>query len=201
MERVSFFFDGFNVYHSLSKIFRKYLWLNYKNLAECYLRKNQQLSSVYYFTALAHWLGEPALRHQIYIGALEAEGVTVVLGKFKKKERHCHLCGKDYEGHEEKQTDVNIVSYLIRGAYKKDFDTAFIITNDTDMIPAIKIIKQDLPTIKIGVMFPINRYSAELEQHTDFKIHIREPQLAASQLNNPYILPNGKYLYRPPGWQ
>lgn len=176
------------------------MWLNYRRLAECYLKRNQELVGVYYFTALAHWLGAPALRHQILISALKAEGVEIVLGRFKEKDRHCRLCNGKYKGHEEKETDVNIAIYLVRGAYKNEFDTAIVATNDTDLTPAIRMVKRDTPALKVGVLFPLNHWSAELEQATDFICRIKEKQLASSQFPDPYILPNGKALSKPSNW-
>ena len=52
MTRVSFFIDGFNLYHSLKDYARDCRWLDLRKLCESYLRENEQLGDVYYFTAV-----------------------------------------------------------------------------------------------------------------------------------------------------
>ena len=53
MERIAYFFDGFNIYHSLDddKKFHKYKWLDFYKLAEVFTKKSQEIVSVNYFTA------------------------------------------------------------------------------------------------------------------------------------------------------
>ena len=51
-ERVSVYIDGFNLYYGLrSKGWRRYYWLNIRNLAERLLRPGQTLKLVRYLTA------------------------------------------------------------------------------------------------------------------------------------------------------
>lgn len=69
--------------------------------------------------------------------------MEVVLGKFKSKRLRCKVQGcqhpnKEYFSREEKETDVNIAIHLLTDAFNETFDTAFILSADTDLIPAIK---------------------------------------------------------------
>jgi len=57
----------------------------------------------------------------------------------------CNNCKTYYTSHEEKQTDVNIGIYLIKEAFENSYDTAILVTNDTDLIPAIKMLKNRFP--------------------------------------------------------
>jgi len=77
MERVSYFFDGFNNYHALDeKIeYHKYKWLDYYKLAEIFTKKSQQIVSVNYFTAYCNWKSESLIRHQNYVSALRIKNV------------------------------------------------------------------------------------------------------------------------------
>ncbi|MCU0599951.1 MAG: NYN domain-containing protein, partial [Desulfobacterales bacterium] len=148
MARVSFFIDGFNVYHSLKPFdtskhsfitkYKKYLWLDFYSLSQRFVAKNDQIADVYYFTAMAYWKPDAEARHRILIEALRHRGVKVILGKFKEKDRFCKFCRAQYKEHEEKQTDVNIAVYLLNEAFKNSYDKAILLTNDTDLIPAIK---------------------------------------------------------------
>ncbi len=77
-------------------------------LSQRYTRPASQiLEADYYFSAYAHWLPDARLRHQRFVRAQEAVGVTPVMGKFKDKDRWCALCRRASTGHEEKETDVN----------------------------------------------------------------------------------------------
>ncbi len=53
IDRVSFFIDGFNVYHALEddKSFHEFKWLDYSALVKCYITSNKIISEIYYFTA------------------------------------------------------------------------------------------------------------------------------------------------------
>lgn len=200
MERVLFLIDGFNLYHSLAEKYRRYLWLDLSKYADCYTTKKQKIIGVRYFTALAWWLRDAQDRHKRYIRALEANGVDVVYGLFKKKERTCRVCGSVYDSHEEKRTDVNIGVHLVRGAFLNEYDTAILVTTDTDQVPSIEIVKQAFPRKKVGVLFPIERHASELKQAADFTRRTKQNQLQSSQLPSPLVIPGGVTLHRPSSW-
>ncbi len=88
---------------------------------------------------------EAILRHQTYIEALQAIGIEFVAGNFKDKVleyKNKHLQIK-WKKHEEKETDVNISIFMVRDAIRKSFDKFILITNDTDIVPAIKMAKHE----------------------------------------------------------
>jgi len=57
MNRISFFIDGFNLYHAIDyePRFRRYKWIDLTKLACCFIPPHDQLTEVFYFTALATW--------------------------------------------------------------------------------------------------------------------------------------------------
>lgn len=213
MARVSFFIDGFNVYHSLKNPpfppnkpflknrYQKYLWLDFYTLAERFTRKGDAIADVFYFSAFATWRPNAMKRHKQFIDALENKGVRIIMGEFKEKDRFCTNCRAYSKGHEEKQTDVNIGIYLLNEAYKDSYDTAVILTNDTDLIPAIRMVKDIFSDKKIGVLFPIDRWSSELAPGCTFWRKIRKKDLSKSQLPENVTLPSGVMLTRPPSWK
>ena len=67
--------------------------------------------------------------------------MTAVLGRFKEKERSCRACKATWKDHEEKETDVNIGLALARDAYENCFDRAVLITGDSDLTPAVRLVK------------------------------------------------------------
>ena len=203
MADVIFFIDGFNVYHSIKrkKTYHKYLWLNYRSIAERFIKKGDTISKIYYFSAYATWKPHSMKRHRKLVDALKSKNVNVVLGKFKKKDRHCKVCGASFLAREEKQTDVNIAVYLFKEAYENNYDTAFIMTNDTDLIPAIKMVKNSFPSKKIGVLFPIDRSSVELKNTCHFWRAVQRKDLSKSQFSDQVQLPSGVILTRPRSWK
>lgn len=199
--RISIFIDGFNVYHSLkTRILEKYKWLNYRSLCEKFLTHRDVIENIYYFTALVPWDTGKVLRHQKYIKALETVSVVPVFGKFKRKNRFCRRCLQDYDTFEEKQTDVNIAIKLFQEFLSDRCDTALILTGDTDLVPAIKAVKETFPKKRVGVIFPINARGRELKQVAHFSHKIKEPHLRNSQFDPIVKLQNGRTAQRPNHW-
>jgi len=205
MGRVSFFIDGFNVFHSLDseKQYHKYKWLDYSALAKCFISSKDVVSDIFYFTAYAHWDPAKKARHQLLVRAAQMKGIQVVFGKFKLRDKQCRLCNKTYQTFEEKQTDVNISVKLFQCAYNDTFDTAMIVTGDSDIVPAIRSVKESFPAKKIGVVIPIGRTAEEMKQACDFHMKMKERHLATSQFPDSIVLDPAKniYLTRPPGWK
>ena len=164
-ERVISFVDGFNLYHAIHDLRQPHLkWVDLWALSEVFIKsRSQRLETVYYFSAFANWLPAQKKRHTAYVQALIANGVTPIMAKFKKKDRKCPECGHRWVGHEEKETDVNIALALLNGAYKDEFDHAFVISRDSDLSPAIRMLRAEFPTKGVTVVAPPNRgHSTEL---------------------------------------
>jgi uncharacterized LabA/DUF88 family protein len=148
---VNFYIDAFNFYHRIDKYQELhgicYKWLNYKSLCESLLLTGQKLGTIYFFTAVTNsndhhanrkFRKGAADRHQKYIKALRKYGIKIIQGYFKydpKKNRH-----------EEKQTDSNIVAHMIEDAFNNKFDIAFVLSADSDIVPAVKVIKRNIAT-------------------------------------------------------
>jgi uncharacterized LabA/DUF88 family protein len=56
---------------------------------------------------------------------------------------------------EEKQTDVNIALHAYRDAARGICDQVVICSNDSDLEPALRLIRQDVPTVTIGLVMPL----------------------------------------------
>ncbi len=201
MQRVIAFVDGFNLYHSLHEKpkYRKYKWLNIRKLIELYVPP-KELKDVYYFTALTLWSPNKVARHKLLIKALEQTGINVIYGEFRKRDRYCPNCKKNYASFEEKQTDVNIAIYLFRLAIEDRFDTALLISGDSDLLPSIKAVKKTFPSKKIGVLIPVGRRAEELKMTCDFHIKLREKNLAACLFDDPLLMSDGTTITKPPSW-
>lgn len=202
MARIAVFVDGFNVYHALEsqRAYHRYKWLDYAALARCYVGSKDTVERVCLFTAYATWNPDKVKRHQAYVRVLRKRGVKLVMGKFKRKDRVCRLCHRQFQTFEEKYTDVNIAIHLLRGAYLDEFDKAILISADTDIIPALSMVRELFPTKQVGVVIPIGSYGMEMKQACDFHFQMKESQLARSQLPDEVDVPGLGLVRRPETW-
>lgn len=178
--RVSFFIDGFNLYHSIAEFNPDFKWLDLYSLCKSYLKPDETILHVFYFTSYNNWEPGKAERHRVYIRALENSGVTVIFGKFKRVRRYCTSCGAHYSTHEEKQTDVNIAMAMLEGAFKNEYDKAVIVSGDSDLLPPIRRIHANFPKIRVGVIAPMGRRAKELKDTADFFIKMERHDLCQS---------------------
>jgi uncharacterized LabA/DUF88 family protein len=214
MDRVVAYVDGYNLYHAIKEAkLNRYLWLDIPLLVSSYLKADQILEKVLYFTSDAK---NPAShkRQMTYNEALEANSLykminfTIIKGRFVEDEVMCLSCQKvgicktcenviyfQYE----KETDVNIAVQMISDAYEVDYDVAFLITADSDQAPTIKTIKRLFPMKKVVVLFPPGRKSKELSQITEYK-HITDSDLYSCQLPQSIAKPGGYILHKPVEW-
>ena len=204
MNRVSFFIDGFNVFHSLDseKFYHKYKWLDLSSLAKCFVSSKDTVVDIYYFTSYAEWEPAKKARHQLLIRALTMKGVKIVFGKFKLRDKKCRLCHKTYQTFEEKQMDVNISIKLFQCAHNDTFDTAILMTGDSDIVPAIIAVKETFPAKRIGLVIPIGRSAEEIKKACDFHMKMKEKHLRSSQFPNSIVIDAAKNitLDRPANW-
>ena len=200
--RVAVYVDGFNLYYGLkSQGWKRYYWLNIWLLAENLLR-NCQLCSVKYFTA--HVKGNPqkTQRQQTYLSALRnhCPRLEIFTGRYLFKERQCRECGNVWRIPEEKQTDVNIATEMLADAFQDRFDTALVISGDSDLVPPIDKIHKELPDKKVLVAFPPRRSSNDLAK-TCTSFFINQKTIRVSLLPNPVRKPDGTELRKPSDWR
>jgi uncharacterized LabA/DUF88 family protein len=97
---------------------------------------------------------------------------------------------------------VNIAITLFRLAILNDFDTAILITGDTDLVPAVEAIRKTFPDKQIGVVVPIGRRAKELIDVCDFHMKMKEKHLRTSQFPDTIVLDPQKniLLQKPANW-
>lgn len=213
MNRVAFLVDGFNVLHSLKEaqrvLGRQLQWLDLRSLCLWYVRsgvfgRTATLQGVTYFSAYATFLppghpGAPAW-HRTYVRALEATGVSVVLGRFRSRRRKCPKCGASYLGYEEKETDVAIAARIMELAISRECETIAVVTGDTDILPAIRTARRIAPAKTLWVASPFRRYHRALREQAQNWFRIRPQAYLAHQLPEAVAAPDGKVIRKPPAW-
>ena len=201
--------DGFNLYYGAVKG-TPYKWLNILSLCRHLLPKNNILK-IKYFTALVTARpGDPdqPSRQQIYLRALKTiPDLEIIYGHFLEHPVNMplvsSLAGKIKYAYvmktEEKGSDVNIAAHLINDGYKRLYQVAVLITNDSDLVEPIKIVRNEL-NLPVGVLNPRRSTpSHELRKHATFVKPIRKGVLAASQFPNTLTDVIGTF-HKPPKW-
>jgi uncharacterized LabA/DUF88 family protein len=156
--RVAVYIDGFNLYHAIDDLNKPHLkWLNLYDLSKKLLRNDETLAKVHFFTTIVDWQAGKQDRHETYVKALEAKGVVVSPGNFKRSHRHCSKNQTSCPFREEKQTDVAIGVNMVADAFLDIFDRVIMLTADTDQIPAVKMIKTHFPNKQITWLAPPGR--------------------------------------------
>ena len=84
--------------------------------------------------------------------------------------------------------------------HKNECDTAIILSGDTDVMPAIRTVKDIFTDKKIGVIFPFNRKNEELKAVCDFSFSIKKEKYLTHLLSNPYKLKDGTAIQKPASW-
>ena len=203
MTRVVAYVDGFNLYHGLKAGYgRRYHWLDIQALVRGLLRPGQELLEVQYFTARVRDNPDAELRQALYLEALASHSLRVRLieGRFQDRPRECRSCGARWMAYEEKETDVNIAAALIEDAVLDRYDTALLISADSDLCPAIVTMKRLCPEKRIIAVFPPKRHSADLKHAVDGYLPLGDDKVRQAQLPTEVVNNAGITLRRPKHW-
>jgi len=207
LARISCYIDGFNVYHAIDDANRAVRgakshlkWLNLFSLMAEFTDPNvHTVDSVKFFTAYPTWNQPKTDRHKNYTAALTHAGVTVIEGQFKPKTCYCKNCKTNYKAREEKESDVNIAMHLINDAHLDQFDQAFLVTNDSDLLGPVRLLRNTFLNKKIKVIAPpFRRHSKELWAAADKRGQILEEHMERNLLPDSATDAAGNELFRRP---
>jgi uncharacterized LabA/DUF88 family protein len=207
--RTFVYVDGFNLYYrALAQ--KPYKWLSLYALARRILDPENDIIEIKYYTARVSGnrdLDEPN-RQAAYLRALKTiPGLSIYYGKFlpkiiRRPLVHPPAFGSRYvEVHstEEKGSDVNLASHLIRDGFKNLYDVAVVISKDTDLCEPIRIVTKELG-LPVGILCPDGDIPKPLKKVATFVRHIAKSDLAHSQFPDPVIGRAGERIHKPPHW-
>jgi len=135
-KRVAVYLDGSNFYHILRDPrvnLHDLLQYDYKGLAD-WLARGRRIVSLRYYVGVVRAKPEDdkgqrmRSNQQRLFARLKKQGWNVVLG---------HMMQYDNGGFHEKGVDVLIALDIVEGAYQEVYDTAILVSSDTDLLPAI----------------------------------------------------------------
>jgi uncharacterized LabA/DUF88 family protein len=100
---------------------------------------------------------------------------------------------------EEKGSDVNLATYLLLDAFNDDYDTAVVISNDSDLVHPIEVVIHDVGK-PVGVINPQRMTKSwSLQNAAVFYRGIRESALRESQFPETLADDNGT-IHKPAAW-
>jgi uncharacterized LabA/DUF88 family protein len=201
--------DGFNLYYGAVKG-TPYKWLNIKTLCQLLLPRNQ-ITKIKYFTApVTARPNDPDQpnRQQLFFRALQTiPELEIIFGHFLSHEIMMPLAHPapgqpkyvQVIKTEEKGSDVNIAAHLINDGYKSLYQVAVLVSNDSDLVEPIRIVRHELK-LPVGILNPfIQKPSFELRKCATFVKPIRAGVLAASQFP-PSLKDARGTFYKPSTW-
>ncbi len=230
--RTSVYVDGYNLYYGRLKN-SSYKWLDLKALTDkvlsgIYLGEKGDVEfelqpvAIKYFTApiLVNFAksNDSVPDQEQYHQALEAHlngVIEIIKGEYVASPARAHLYQKGTPARAcekvdiwklvEKQSDVALALHAYSDAIRGEIDHAVIITNDTDIVPALKLIKAHT-SVKIGIISTTRTkgmaVNQDLDDHSDWtRKHISDDDLVASQLPNLIRIANStKVIHKPISW-
>jgi hypothetical protein len=204
--KVNVYVDGFNLYYGALKG-TPFKWLDLGRLCQALL-PSDTIQEIKYFTArVSARPSKPTSAHDqgLYIRALRTlPNLSIKYGHFLTHTVPMYLATVTppqrvwVEKTEEKGSDVNLASHLVRDAFRKQFEVAVLITNDSDLAEPVRIVAQELH-MPVGILNPHQHHSKELQRYATFVKRIRQGHLLASQFSATLRDAKGPFS-KPAGW-
>lgn len=207
---VNVYVDGFNLYFGALKTRPHCKWLNLRTFAE-QLYPGREIAKIYYFTAEVHRQDEGDLapsRQNAYLKVLANSGVEIIKGHFNHREKYLRLVGETGQAaklahvwqYEEKGSDVNLASYLLRDVYVSGLSHALVISGDSDLANALSFARSAGTHVSLAIPDRNEHGSAKLQSSADYVQFVKSSQLEASQFEKAVIISSGREIIRPKEW-
>ena len=190
--KTNVYIDGFNFYYGALRT-TPYRWVKVRKFCELLLPKNT-IAEIKYFTALVSARPndpDQTVRQQLFLRSLQTlPGVSIHLGHFLSHEVTMPLVVTPGQRRqyvrvlktEEKGSDVNLATHLLHDAHMGRFDIAVVVSNNSDLLEPIKIVREQLGK-KVGILNPhkipavrccristsSSRYARECFKHRSFR--------------------------------
>jgi len=136
----------------------------------------------------------------LHRGLETLDDFQIYFGKYQSNPRRCPKCGFKEMIPNEKMTDVNIAVEMMTDAFQDRFDTALLISADSDLSAPVKSIKSLFPDKRIVIAFPPQRHSVELQKQAHATIPIGRANVAKSIFPSEVQKSDGFILKCPESW-
>ena len=204
--KINVYVDGFNLYYgSLRRT--PHRWLDLSTVCRL-LFPSDTINRIKYFSArVSARPSDPdqPIRQSTYWRALETiPNLEIIEGSFLAKLVMMPVANTNPQQYvrviktEEKGSDVNLAAHLLNDAHKGDFELAVLVTNDSDLLEPIKIVRHEL-NLPVGLVNPHRHPSFVLRPHATFIKQLRSGVLRLSQFPTTLTDSNGTF-YKPSSW-
>ncbi|HEU0079567.1 MAG TPA: NYN domain-containing protein [Longimicrobiaceae bacterium] len=131
----------------------------------------------YYTSPLPGQSGAYRDQHRFFERLRETRAVDLILGRHEPRREsfHCPRCGaiSTQRYHVEKETDVNLATDMVIGAYTNRYDVAMLVAGDTDYVHAIEAVQATGRKV-IWCHFPSQAHTDRLRQVCDEQVLLDE---------------------------
>lgn len=173
-----------------------------------------EVIQIRYFTAIIKSLpNDPAQaqRQQTYLRALESNPKIVIhKGQFRSDIKLMPVVPWEFDENgnpvtvkvrkrKEKGSDVNLATYLLLDAFMNQADAYFVLSNDSDFVEPIKVVKEKLGC-NVGLILPTENSSKKLKLIAEPSIHyLRKTALFSAQFPD-VIFDSKGAIMKPLAW-
>jgi hypothetical protein len=191
--------DGWNFYHSLVNAHIKpYGWCDFPLLARRQTSESDSEVSVKYFTSADRPNPEKIADRQkpIWWRALDFIGCQRIEGEFRSTteevEEHIRFGSQKWR---EKRTDIALASHMVKDCSRIEageqpgtfrwlpgFDRAILLTQDTDFIPAVRIVSEEPFNRSVLVLLPPSEAASEENAYRMLEQGARGRKVTVKQL-------------------
>lgn len=209
--RARVYVDEFNLYYRALRR-TPYRWLAFYALATSLLESTDTIEGICYFTArVSPRAGDEDAprRQQAYLGALSTlPRLSIHYGRFLPKTKWRPIAHPNWDPHvpiqvhdtEEKGSDVNLASHLINDAHFDRYDVALVMSQDSDLREAMRMVKNEIGKI-VGLAWLDGREpSRRMRDAVSFVRHVTPSRLSSAQLPAKILGRNGHHIEKPEGW-
>lgn len=206
--RTYVYVDGFNLYYGIK--YTQHKWLDIRKFCQLTLPDNE-IVRIRYYTALVTCNPndpEQQKRQKTYWRALQTiPELSIHKGHFLRHARRLPLARPQpgMPDHvevirtEEKGSDVNLATHLLWDGVRNEYEVAVVISNDSDLLEPIKIVRRELGKT-VGIINPHpSRPSVELRKNCDFFRDISRRILRESQFSTTLTDSRGAFA-KPVTW-
>jgi hypothetical protein len=139
---------------------------------------------------------------------LQNVGVKVVFGHYVHEDRDCRGCARQWKKPTEKEGDINVALSLMDAAHRDLFDSAYLVSSDSDQAATARIFAKRFPNKEfVSVAPPGRSHSKHILAHAARHKAITEEHMDLSVFPNVVPGVNGSkavicpHEWRPPaGW-
>jgi len=144
-KKAALFIDGSNLYKRLQYSGIRKGNIDYAQFSRNLILDRHWVGTYFYIAPVRKQDGvETYQAQQRFFSALRGtKGINLKLGTLVKRQNECGQCGYRHEFLLEKGVDVQLAVDMIAMASQDAYDVAYLVSADSDFIPAVEMIRYD----------------------------------------------------------